>query len=77
MSLVISEIAQRLLARRLRPDHGAAPAVAHALARGEPLATVAYDSGYADQPHFNRDFHNLVGCPPGEFPFLQDVLAAA
>jgi AraC-like DNA-binding protein len=124
-------LAQRLLARRLRPDHGAAPEVAHALARlhatggaarvealaaevgwsrrhlaarfrdelglppkalarlirveqaarrmhaGEPLAEVAYGSGYADQPHFNRDFRDLVGCAPGEFPFVQDALAAA
>jgi AraC-like DNA-binding protein len=124
-------LAQRLLARRLHDDHGAAPEVAHALRRlratsgaarvealaaevgwsrrhlaarfrdelglppkalarlirveraaqrvraGEPLADVAYDSGYADQPHFNRDFRELVGCAPGEFPFVQDALAAS
>jgi AraC-like DNA-binding protein len=124
-------LAQHLLARRLRDDHGAAPEVAYALAclrttrgaarvealaaevgwsrrhlaarfrdelglppkalarlirvehaaqrvcAGEPLAEVAYHSGYADQPHFNRDFRELVGCAPGEFPFVQDMLAAA
>lgn len=124
-------LAQRLLARRLRDDHGAAPEVAHVLARlratcgaarvealasevgwsrrhlaarfredlglapkalarlirvehaaervraGDPLADVAYGSGYADQPHFNRDFRELVGCAPSEFPFVQDALAAA
>jgi AraC-like DNA-binding protein len=124
-------LAQRLLAPRLRADHGAAPEVAHALMRlhatggtgrvealaaevgwsrrhlaarfreelglapkalarlirveeaarrmraGEPLADVAYGCGYADQPHFNRDFRELVGCAPREFPFVQDALAAA
>lgn len=124
-------IAQRLLVRRLREHHGAAPEVAYALGRlratngsarvealaaevgwsrrhlaarfadqlglppkalarlirvehaaqrlraGESLADVAYDSGYADQPHFNRDFRELVGCAPGQFPFVQDTLGAA
>ncbi len=44
---------------------------------GELLAEVAHGSGYADQPHFNRDFRALAGCAPGEFPFVQDALAAA
>lgn len=130
-SVARDALAQRLLADRLREDRGAAPEVAHALARlratggaarvgalaaevgwsrrhlatrfadelglapkalarlirveraatavraGEPLADVAYDCGYADQSHFNRDFRELVGCTPREFPFVQDPLAAA
>jgi AraC-like DNA-binding protein len=125
------DIAQRLLAARLRDDAGTAPEVAYALHRlratrgaarvealaaevgwsrrhlaarmreqvglppkalgrlirvehaaqgvraGKPLADVAYGCGYADQPHFNREFRAIVGCSPGEFPFVQDGRAAA
>jgi AraC-like DNA-binding protein len=62
----------KALARLIRVERAAARVRA-----GEPLADVAYGSGYADQPHFNRDFRELVGCAPGEFPFVQDALAAA
>ena len=44
---------------------------------GAPLADVAFDAGFADQPHFTREFRTLVGCAPTDFPFLQDVPAAA
>lgn len=31
------------------------------------LATVATDLGYADQPHFTRDFRAITGMTPGDF----------
>jgi AraC-like DNA-binding protein len=65
-------LAPKALARLIRAEHAA-----QRLLAGEPLADVAYGCGYADQPHFNRDFRELVGCPPGEFPFVQDLPAAA
>ena len=78
---------RRHLAARFREELGLPPKALGRLIRveqavqrmraGEPLADVAYGSGYADQSHFNRDFRELVGCAPGEFPFVQDALAAA
>jgi len=65
-------LAPKAVARIARAEHAA-----RLLRAGWPLADVAYDAGYADQPHFNRDFRELVGCPPGEFPFVQDERAAA
>lgn len=74
---------RRHLSARFRAEIGLAPKAVARLARaeyaaqllrdGEPLAEVAYAAGYADQPHFNRDFRELVGCAPGEFRFVQDV----
>ncbi|MGH9279602.1 MAG: helix-turn-helix domain-containing protein [Acidimicrobiales bacterium] len=56
------ERARRLLARPDRPA----------------LADVAATCGYYDQPHLNRDFVDLAGCPPGqwmaeELPSVQDL----
>ena len=78
---------RRHLSARFRAEVGLAPKTVARLARaeyaagllraGRPLADVAYAAGYADQPHFNRDFREFVGCPPGEFPFVQDMPDAA
>ncbi len=77
----------RHLSARFREEVGLGPKAVARLARaehavallrdGRPLADVAYSAGYADQPHFNRDFRELVGCPPGEFRFVQDIPPAA
>ena len=77
---------RRHLASRFHADVGLAPKAVARLARvehaatlvraGRPLADVAYPAGYADQPHFNREFRALVGCAPGEFPFVQDAAPA-
>ena len=47
-------------------------------ARRPALAEVAAVCGYYDQPHLNRDFLELAGCPPGEWlaaelPSVQDA----
>ena len=46
--------------------------------RRPALAEVAAACGYYDQPHLNRDFVELAGCPPGEWladelPSVQDA----
>jgi AraC-like DNA-binding protein len=62
----------KALGRLIRVEHAA-----QRLRAGDPLADIAYAGGYADQSHFNRDFRELVGCTPTEFPFVQDMPAAA
>ena len=37
------------------------------LAVGEPITTVALDSGFFDQSHFHRHFKAIVGVTPGEY----------
>ena len=32
-----------------------------------PLAALAFDAGYADQPHFTREFRELAGVSPGQY----------
>lgn len=78
---------RRHLAARFREAVGLPPKALGRLVRvedaaqrvraGDPLAEVAYRAGYSDQSHFNRDFRELVGCTPTEFPFVQDASAAA
>jgi AraC-like DNA-binding protein len=35
---------------------------------GQPSwTTIAYDAGYADQPHFIREFKTLAGITPAEY----------
>jgi AraC-like DNA-binding protein len=78
---------RRHLAARFREAVGLPPKALSRLIRveqaaqrvrdGDSLAAVAYEGGYADQSHFNRDFRELVGCTPTQFPFVQDMSAAA
>jgi AraC-like DNA-binding protein len=74
---------RRHLAARWRRDVGMGPkAVARVLRferalqllrEGRALADVAYDCGYADQSHLNRDFRALAGGTPREVTFVQDA----
>ena len=76
---------RRHLAARWRRDVGLGPkAVARVLRfqravrllrEGRDLADVAYDCGYADQPHLNREFRALGGGTPREVTFVQDAAA--
>lgn len=61
----------KTLGRLIRVEHAA-----HRVRAGDPLADIAYEAGYADQSHFNRDFRELVGCTPTQFPFVQDIALA-
>ena len=61
----------KALGRVIRVEHAT-----RRMRAGDPLGDVAYAAGYADQPHFNRDFRELVGCTPTEFPNVQDTAIA-
>src|SRR5262249_11503889 len=76
---------RRHLAVRWRRDVGMGPkAVARVLRfqralrllrEGRGIADVAYDCGFADQPHLNREFRTLGGGTPGEVTNVQDAAA--
>ena len=72
-----NRVSRFTLLRQFRKDFGVTP---HAfvlrlrvdrarerLARGEDLAGIALDLGFADQPHFTRVFRKIVGIAPGEY----------
>ncbi len=80
---------RRQLARRFAGEFGLSPKLAARVVRFErarrmlelpsrpAIAEVAAACGYYDQPHLNRDFVELAGCPPGEWltaevPSVQD-----
>jgi AraC-like DNA-binding protein len=43
------------------------------LSQGETVASVAYQTGFADQSHLTRHFKRIVGIPPGQYSnFVQD-----
>lgn len=81
---------RRHLAARFTSEFGLSPKLAARVVRFERAATmlrsprrpalaeVATACGYYDQPHLNRDFVELAGCPPGEWlaaehPSVQDT----
>ena len=76
---------RRHLAARWRRDVGLTPKAVGRVLRferalrlirqGRELTAVAYDCGYADQPHLNREFRALAGSTPGEVTFVQDGAA--
>lgn len=73
---------RRHLAGRFRAEVGVGPKALARLVRferatgllrgGASIADAAFSTGYADQPHFNREFRALMGTSPGRFPFVQD-----
>jgi AraC-like DNA-binding protein len=67
----LTGLSPKALARLIRVEHAA-----QCVRAGDALGDIAYAAGYADQSHFNRDFRELVGCTPTEFPFVQDTLVA-
>ncbi len=82
---------RRHLTRRFVDEFGLSPKLAARVVRFErarrmlqlpsrpTLSAVAAACGYYDQPHLNRDFAQLAGCPPcewlaAEVPSVQDPL---
>ena len=83
-------LSRRHLAARFTSELGLSPKLAARVVRFEratgllraphrpALAEVAAECGYYDQPHLNRDFLELAGCPPREWlatelPSVQDA----
>lgn len=81
---------RRRLGERFRAEFGLTPKEAARVTRfdrsrqrvaaGLPLAEVAVVSGYADQPHLNREWREIAGYSPREYlraehPFVQDPAA--
>ena len=71
---------------RFATELGVAPKVAARLIRFEtarmrlgtvPLARLAAEHGFADQAHLAREFRELGGAAPTEFPNLQATDGAA
>jgi AraC-like DNA-binding protein len=70
-------MSQSALERQLRAATGASPKMLSRLARlqrvcrlwdaGKNLTTIAFESGYADQPHLVRDFQLFTGMSPQQF----------
>jgi AraC-like DNA-binding protein len=69
-------LAPETLSRRFRMAYGVTPAAFRAEARAHrafalicgsdaPLASIAVDCGYSDQPHLTRAIVSLTGHPPG------------
>jgi len=79
---------RRHFSERFRREIGITPKTAARIFRFEhsctllkknppSLAQVAFDCGYHDQPHMNREWNSLAGCTPkswiaGQLPFVQD-----
>jgi AraC-like DNA-binding protein len=52
---------------RYRAEARARLAWSRIVGTAEPLATIACDVGFADQPHMTRCVHAVTGCPPARW----------
>lgn len=81
-------MSERTLQRTFQKSVGITPVEYRRIARlrrllvsldaGVALADAAVDAGYYDQPHLDREFRKLVGCPPRQWlatrvGFIQDA----